>query len=508
MKKTIRIIASLLLAVMAFTLIAGCADSSDNGTETTDTSEGGDTSAADTTDTDSTATALNIPAGTNYDGQEFRVLTKGTSQTQWQSVDISSESASDDAISNAVYYRNLAVEDTYGIVVVETSVADYFNQTSEALTYGAAGIGDFEMYCLSPETAVSVLINQGYLYDLNEMPYMNLEAEWYDQNSIEQLSLDGHVYMVTGSMLTMDDDATGAILFNKALVEQNNFPDFYEMVREGTWTIDVLTEYAEKCTNDVNGNGELDAATDVFGLLTEYDETNALVAGGGLLMISKNSDDYPELAADSEAYYNMLEKVLNIVNNFDVTLFAEKVSGYSDVWTDCMDVAFKESRALFYACWLNRATLLRDMEDDFGILPYPKYDEEQEDYYSFVSTYCSNSISIPTYVSDIDFVSTAIEVLSYESLYGSNSLTEAYYTQTLEYRNARDEESSEMLDIIFSNTVFDLGMMFDWGSISSLVQQTSGIDGGTASGFATTIASNSKAIEKALEKTMNTVMSQ
>ncbi len=506
MKKTLRVIALLLLAAMTFSMVIGCSDTKDTDTETTnqsDTAASGD----DTNDTAANATALNIP-DVNYDGQEFRVLTKGTSQTQWQSVDIYSESASDDAISNAVYYRNLAVEEQYGIKVVEDSVADYFNQTAEALVYGAAGVGEYDMYCLSPETAVSVLINQGYVYDLNEMTYMNLEAEWYDQNSIEQLSLDGKVFMVTGAMLTMDDDATGAILFNKELAEQYNMPDFYQMVRDGTWTIDVLTQYAALAVNDVNANGQLDAASDVFGLLTEYDETNALVAGAGLLMISKNSEDYPEVAATSEDYYNMLEKVLNIVNNFDVTLFAEKVSGYSDVWTDCMDVAFKESRALFYACWLNRATLLRDMEDDFGILPYPKYDEEQEEYWSFVSTYCANSISVPTYVSDIDFVSTAIEALSYESLYGDHSLTEAYYSQTLEYRNARDEESSEMLDIIFGNTIFDLGMMFDWGSISSLVQQTSGVDGGTASGFSSSLASNSKAISKAIEKTMDAVMSQ
>lgn len=494
-----KVLAFLLATIMVLSMFVACADDPDKGQEgnnggaNTDNGTAGDA-----------ATPLKVP-DTNYGGQEFRILGKGDSQAHWKSVDLTAEEMDSDPISLAVYYRNLAVEEKYGITVVEYDVNDYFNQAAEATLSCSSGSDDYDMFALSPVLAVASLINNGYLYDLNEMTYMNLEAEWYDPNSIEQLSLGGKSYLAMGSMLIMDDDATGAVFFNKQMVTENSLPDFYAMVENGTWTIDAMTEYATKVHYDEDGNGAMDVATDTWGCLSEKSVTLAFVAGGGNHIISKDKDDYPTISCNSEHYLDMLEKVLTLSNDFETTMFAEALSGYGDVWVEALDVAFNESRALFYAAWLNRATLFRSMETDFGILPYPKYDADQKDYYSFVSLYCANSISVPMTVTDVDFVSTAIETLSWESMYNSTSLDEAYYTKTLEFKGARDEQSQRMLDIIFENTVFDLGYMFDWGGICSKITGTSGVSGGNASGFLSGIQALTKSINKNIEKTMDKV---
>lgn len=494
-----KILAFLMAAVMVLSMFVACGESPDDPAN-----DGGEGTVGTGDDAGESATPLNVP-DTNYGGQEFRILGKGESQAHWKSVDLTAEEMDSDPISLAVYYRNLAVSEKYGITVVEYDVADYFNQAAEATLSCSSGSDDYDMFALSPILAVAALVNNGYVYDLNEMTYMNLDAEWYDPNSIEQLSLGGKSYLAMGSMLIMDDDATGAVFFNKQMVTERGLPDFYKMVEDGTWTIDAMTEYAAEVRYDENGNGSMDVATDIWGALSEKSTTLAFVAGGGNHIISKDDSDYPVIACNSEAYLNMLEKVLVLSNDFETTMFAEALSGYGDVWVEALDVAFNESRALFYAAWLNRATLFRSMETDFGILPYPKYDSDQEDYYSFVSLYCANSISVPITVTDIDFVSTAIETLSWESRYNSQSLHEAYYTKTLEFKGARDEQSQKMLDIIFANTVFDLGYMFDWGGLCSKVTATAGVSGGDAAGFLGSVDTVTKAVNRAIEKTMEKV---
>ncbi len=496
-----KFLAILLVAVMMLSALVACGDNPDNDSD--DPANGGN-GTSDSGSADESATPLNVP-DKNYGGQEFRILGKGDSQAHWKSVDLTAEEMDSDPVSLAVYYRNLAVEEKYGITVVEYDVADYFDQASEATLSCSSGTYEYFMFSLSPSNAISSLIYNGYVYDLNEMTYMNLEAEWYDTNSIEQLSLGGKAYLAMGSMLIMDDDATGAILFNKQLATENSLPNFYEMVKNGTWTVDAMYEYANEVKYDISGDGKLDVGSDTWGLLTEHDALVAMVAAGGNRIIGKDKDDYPVVACNNETYLNMLEKVAALSNDFDVTMYAQALSGYGDVWVEALDVAFTEDRALFNAAWLQRATLFRSMETDFGILPYPKYDTDQKDYYSFVSLYCANSISVPITVTDIDFVSTAIEVLSWESKYNSNSLDEAYYTKSLEYKGARDEESQAMLDIIFENRVFDLGYMFNWGGLLGKVQAVGGTSGGDASGFLSSVTSIQKATTKSIEKNMDVV---
>lgn len=492
-----KFISLLLVVLMLVSLLVACADNDkpSNGGEGTGNNQ----------NNNNTANGPNIP-DVKYN-KEFRVLGKGTTQPHWQSRDITADEINSDPINNAVYYRNQAIEEKYGITVVEYDVANYFAQEAEAMASCAGGSDDYDMFCLKPEGVISALVNNNYLMDLNDMTYMDLSAPWYDQNSISQLSIANHVYLATGAMLIMDDDATGGIFFNKKLREENanKIPNLYTVVDNGEWTIDRMTQYASDAANDLNGDDVWTVGPDIWGCLSERSVTLAFVAGGDLRIVDKDSDDLPYITAGEEAYLNMLEKVLTLSNNFSVTMFAESLSGYSDVWVEALDVAFNTDHALFYAAWLNRATVFRSMETDFGILPYPKYNEAQKDYCSFVSLYCANSITVPITVRDVDFVSAAIEALSAESMLGSNSLTEAYYEKTLGAKNIRDPESARMLDIIFANTLFDLGYMYNWGSVSSTIMNLSGVSGGTADGYTRMLTAGQKTINKAIEKTIAAV---
>ena len=492
---------SLLLAI---SMIAAVLVSCSNGPSNPDKQpgeSGGDVTASGEPE----YTKPNVP-DKKYN-KTFRILGKGTSQAHWKSRDLTADELNSDPINNAVYNRNAKVQELYGITVEEYAVADYFAQQAEAMLACETDSDEYDMFCLKPEGVISALINNGHLMDLRDMDYMDLEAPWYDNNSISQLSIANHVYLATGAMLIMDDDATGAVFFNKDLRASNKkLPDFYELVDNGQWTIDRMTEFAGLAAVDADGNDVWTVGPDTWGCLSERSTTLALVGGADLRIIEKDKDDMPVLSATSENYFNMLEKVLQLQNNFNVTMFAEALSGYGDVWVEALDKAFNGNKALFYAAWLNRATLFRSMETDFGILPYPKYDENQSDYCSFVSLYCANSITVPKTVRDTEFVSVAIETLSAYSMIGNDCLTEAYYEKTLGSKSVRDPESKRMLDVIFANTLFDLGYMFNWGSVSSTIMDLSGVANGDASSFTRRLAQLEKSYQKNMEKTIEVIM--
>jgi hypothetical protein len=99
------------------------------------------------------------------------------------------------------------------------------------------------------------------------------------------------------------------------------------------------------------------------------------------------------------------------------------------------------------------------MEVDFGILPYPKLDERQENYHNFIDAH-SNLMGVPVMVQEIEKVGAIIEALSYESY---KTVRPAYYDVALKGTFARDDESETMLDIIFNGTVYDFDYVFcDW----------------------------------------------
>ena len=158
-----------------------------------------------------------------------------------------------------------------------------------------------------------------------------------------------------------------------------------------------------------------------------------------------------------------------------------------------MDKCFAEGRALFNFAGLNRVTLFREMETDFGILPIPKWDEAQEEYHNVVSLYCAALIAVPKTAGNLERTGVVLEALNAESMY---TLTPAYYDITLKTKSARDEESSAMLDIIFDSRVYDLGNMFAWGGAFDL-------PGTLTKSGADKIASQAEAKKKSAENEMN-----
>ena len=481
----------LMSAVLLFSILltASCGSSSSGKVS------GDDTSAVttDTAETETTATRIEpVLPDTRWDGYKFRVLTRGDTNVHWKSKDIAATEENGDVINDAVYKRNMKIYDRFGVEMVDIPNPEGTSGLASTVrTSVMAASDDYDMVASSYSDAVKSLSTEGMLMELHSVPYMDLSKPWYDQNANEQLSIEGKLFGTTGDMLIMDNEATYGVLFNKKLAGDYGFEDFYSMVRDGTWTIDYMTECAKIAAKDLDGDGVM-GEKDQWGCIGEPFNTYAYMVGCGVQACKKDKDDSPVFTVNGERFHDSFVKAIELNRDDKVTMFSDNFKA-ADVFADVIDPTFSEGRALFNVAGLVRVTVFRSMETDFGILPMPKLDKDQKEYYSILTIYNAGSISIPT-TADAERSGAVIEALSAESYY---TLTPAYYDTVLKTKAARDEASSEMLDIIFANRIFDVAIMYDWGGIISAIYNLKNEDKLTS-----TVDSKLKSAQKELEKTI------
>ena len=481
-----KILSAILL--MSLILSASCGSAPTDGAVT---SEEQLTESTETEETTEARIEPDLP-DTKWEGYQFRVLTKGDTNVHWKSKDIAATEENGDVINDAVYKRNMKIYDRFGVEMVDIpSPNGTWDLTAPLRKSVMAASDDYDMVASGFNDAVKNLSTEGMLMELHNVPYMDLSKPWYDQNANEQLSIEGKLFATAGDMILMDNEATLCVLFNKKLAEDYALEGFYEMVKNGKWTIDKMTEFSKLTAKDLDGDGTM-GEKDQWGNIGEPLNTYALMVACDAIAVKKNKDDVPVFDVQNEHFYDAFTKAVNLNRDDKVTMFCDNFKA-ADVWADIIDPAFTEGRVLFNTAGLVRVTVFRAMETNFGILPLPKYDESQKEYNSMVSIGCANSIAIPT-TANAERCGAVIEALSAESYY---TLTPAYYDIVLKTKNARDDASSEMLDIIFNNRIFDIAYMFDWGGIIG------SINGLTTDGkISSTIDSKLKAAEKELEKTL------
>jgi hypothetical protein len=259
------------------------------------------------------------------------------------------------------------------------------------------------------------------------------------------------------------------MLFNKTLKAKLGIEeDFYQLVRDKKWTFDKFKEICKnKITSDTSGDGILDE-NDLWAFGTEKYNIYVHVLASGQKISKKNDNDIPYLtvAEEPEATYTILADILEFYNDENTVMVANtpkyEGKGFSNVWEATVHKAFIEGRELFYMCGLINSASFRVMEDEFGILPIPMYYDTQDRYYHTVSVGNASAMSIPVNTTDIADVGLIVSAIAKES---KILVTPAYYDVQLKYRDSRDDESGEMLDLIFSTRTFDIANTYNWGGI-------------------------------------------
>ena len=252
------------------------------------------------------------------------------------------------------------------------------------------------------------------------------------------------------------------MFFNQRIAEANQFPNLYETVLDGKWTIDTLIDLSKDMYQDINGDGKADEG-DSYGFAADkVTNLDAWTAAFDIPLTKKDDKGSPVACIDLGKTQTALEKVYSLY--YDTKTYLTIGDGKE------IEV-FANGNTAFLTTWINNSfSTLRAMKDDYGILPYPKFDESQEGYYSnSMDNY--SLLSVPKTVQDTEFVGRVTEALTRENHF---SVVPAYYDVALTSKYARDEQSVAMLDIIMNGRMYDFSILHsgELGNLPYLFRNT------------------------------------
>ena len=354
-----------------------------------------------------------------------------------------------DTIDDAVFERNSRVAEQFNIRFVFFRDNDNFGLDSARKTVYA---GDSTYDVLIPHARfVFPYALEGMLYDWDDsLPYIDLDKPWWNDDARAAFSLCHRLFAMVGDISYLNLGSTKCMLFNKPIMERLGFDTPYATVTDGKWTFDRLSEYMKAASADLNGDGEIKITDDRYGYITSHwsGPIQALYSANQRIA-RKDENDLLYITLNTEIAISLYEKYFDMVDN---------EGGYINLQDDSSDMTncFRDGRALFYDPGINSIKSLRDMEDDFGIIPWPKYDESIDAYYANVDAGC-NLFIVPVTCSDPERASIILEACAYE---GWKTVLPTYYDIVLTTKFTRDQESEKMIDIIRAGRVFDIGYYF------------------------------------------------
>ena len=190
--------------------------------------------------------------------------------------------------------------------------------------------------------------------------------------------------------------------------------------------------------------------------------------GSGERLASIGSDGYPYLTVYNERSVSVVDNILKLMQDDLHYVSANDYFGVTQDPAELVTQAFIDGRSLFNYSDIGDTDDFRDMADDFGLLPIPKYSEEQEEYNTLINCWTSNAFCIPYTVEGETLEMTGL-TLELMGAISEDILVHAYYDVALQYQKTRDDDTVRMLDIIFSTRGCDLGMVFQWGGLDTML---------------------------------------
>ncbi len=446
-----------------------------------------------------------IPEDVDFKGRTFTFYTteaiEGTmSEILYNEVITGNESISE-RVNEAIRERNRLVEEALNIEIKEIFLLDYGRRNNlfiNNIRSGVqAGIAEYDviMPCLYD---AATLAADNYLYDLNsEVPYLDTTQPWWEQSFNQELTINNKLYFTVGDIGIVNKSASAVIMFNKNIVENNSLESPYDLVKNNKWTMDKAFSMAKTISIDQNEDGKI-TYHDSMGWSGQLDDMWHLFYSSGEKIANIGADGYPQLSMYNARSVDVIEKVLTLVQDKEHYLSANDFFGESNYPLQLTIKPFLEGRCLFFSARLYETDNLRDMEEDFGIIPLPMYDENQDRYYTLVNPWSSNCFAIPksTAYADLEFIGIVLEALGAES---KNLVHPAYYDVALKYQRARDDESIEMLDIIFSTRGCDIGLLYSWGELDEALHTIASLSPGS---FTSTYQGREEKAKSELQETV------
>ncbi|MBQ9543659.1 MAG: hypothetical protein IJV00_00875 [Clostridia bacterium] len=468
-----KILCALLAALLTLSVFAACADGKkSSAAQNSDQAQTGAGPAVTDPNVDEWGrekVESAIPADKKFANNTVNFVFDDTGR----SFEFVADALSGDLINDAVYNRNLKVENDLGITLnyIELPGNDEFSFCNAVSRAVLSGTGDYDLIAGWAYFLTAVVRNWCYanLKEVEEKSSMDLSKPWWNQFYVEEATLNGQLYTVTGDLAITTYSSAGCLFFNKRLADEHlsawgGTDGLYKLVEDYQWTFDKFAEICKNVYNDADGDGQRSDG-DFYAFASTWSgpiPSNSFQYGMDARITRTDENGVPYLDYYSERSVGAINKIYSF--NKDCAGVLYNAAFYNNGEAELMiRNKFINGNLIFVAYVIGTAVSFTDMTDDFGILPMPMYDADQHAYYTSQGDSYS-AFAVAADVIDrnkVDLVGTTLEKLNEESY---RSVAPNYFETVMKYRylrtDADNQKDIKMYDFILKGSNFNFGMIY------------------------------------------------
>ena len=396
-----------------------------------------------------------------------------------------SDELTGEVLQDAIIQRKMLTMDRLNIKIEEIAYEDRGKLRDEVGKTIRAGDDAYDIVLTALSDGINTLTQQGCFLDLTTVPHLTLDSSLWNASMATNMRIDGKQYFTTGVTSISYLYTPQTTLFNKDIAEENGLPSLYSMVLEGRWTVDNMKSLMNGIALDLNGDGQMTPQDDRYSFIVEGTYGNALYMAAGFQCVYPDADGNWALHLADQNSVDFIDSCAKIFSD-PATVYTDENAAEPVLYS----AIFSEGRTLFMAANINHATSLREMESNFGVLPIPVLNEG-DPYLTSCNTWLPSGIGIPVTSQDLERTGLIMETMA---AYSYEQVLPAIMEKTLG-KTARDEESYQIMMMMYDNSAFDFNTIMDFGGTSSLLR-------GSVIGARENFTSSYKSIEKLATKTL------
>ena len=348
-----------------------------------------------------------------------------------------------EVINDAFYLANRTVEDRFNINIKVTEGEDHM-AVAQARRIMLSGSDEFDvLFGHDYETGAASL--EGFFVNLYSLKHLDFSKPWWPSHTIDSLTFNNKMYVYSNSMTTLGLDWTRLLYINKGMAQDLGLEVPYKDVFDGTWTLDKLTKLTRDIYTDINSDGQKDR-DDKYGYIFTGPYYCSIEPFG--INVVKKSGDTLEFDFANERTQKVVDMMYDLMVNSQGTFYFRPEEHLSvSMFTQGNGFIIKKHL-------MDARKTLRASDINYGILPFPKLDENQENYYV---GYHDRLFAVPAASENLDRTSVIVEAMSAE---GWKKVFPAYYEISMKHKFLADDESIEILDLIYSSRVLDFAYIY------------------------------------------------
>ena len=394
---------------------------------------------------------------------------------------------SNEKIDTLIHNRNTLIEARFGVEISRRGKV----QSANAIDFWAhhdyvqgklnSGDVDFDAIAMYASTAGRLQLGNGgnFLDFRSEVPYcsdsIQKGEEWWPTDLNTASTVMGRQFVAVSDFAITAVEMAYAVIFNKDLAKSENVANtfdpatytvkstLYDLVRNNDWTLENMKTIVKGFYRDnpTSGKPKERDAEDRYGLIaTGGTDADAWCYALGFCTMVNDGVSAPSLWEWNGRQYDAILSLRELYNANGT--WSEIKGGISDDYNDRSRFFAQKDHVLFELNILEslKYDVIHQMEQDYGVLPFPKYDENQAKFLSgSIGHY--TALAVPyTIVWDMSgerlrMTGALLEALSAENC---NSVKKPYYDDIVTHHNVTDGDSVEMINLIMDGRVYDLGV--------------------------------------------------